>query len=263
METINQTSKQTNKPIIQDILLAYILFCMANLFANYLMMYPATHEIGEIVYYMAISIFGVLFPYHLIKKRKIVLPLFKTKISVKFVLLSLFMLGFSIFCAVGSGGLDDIMQHSSSFTYLFQLIPILFVTMLSYTLLYFGFILHGLREHYKTGWKSFVIPIAVASLLFGVYHFVSIDSLHSLNTMIEEVIITTIVGLFLSTYTLLTRSISMTFIFIYLINWFVLMPETEFHSEGNLESFKGMVIFSIILGIFKIYTRSNKSVGEK
>jgi len=259
METINKTTKQSNKTIFKDILLAYIFFCATILFANYLMMSPATHGIGEIVYYMAVSIFGVLFPYHLIKKRNIVLPLFQKKFSVKFVLFSLFMLGFSIFCAVGSGGLDEVVKHSSSFTYLFQLIPILFVTMLSYTLLYFGFILHGLREYYKTGWKSFVIPITLASLSFGLYHFVAIDSLHGLNIMIEEVIITTIIGLFLATYTLLTRSISMTFIFICLINWFVLMPEAEFHTGGSLESFKGIVIFLFVLGIYKIYTRVTHS----
>lgn len=244
--------------------IVYVLWFLGNLLANYFMSTSHTYRLGNVVYYIAVSIFGVLLPHHISKKRGIELFVFPPRKDFVFVLSSIGLITIMTFLGIQAmgeegGRLSDFATPSLSYT--LSPLPMLLPTMLAYSLLWYGFIFTGLKKYLGKGVKSSILAILVTALLYGAYHFASIDEFHTFSAMFEEFIITTAIGLLLGTYMFFARSLTIIFVANWIVNFFIFTPDPDFH-QGLMQSLEGPIILAVILVAYILLRCIRKAIRD-
>jgi membrane protease YdiL (CAAX protease family) len=82
-------------------------------------------------------------------------------------------------------------------------------------------------------------------VVYGVYHLAGIDELLTLPAMLEEILITTCIGVVFGIYVVLARSLLVAFLVNWLINWFVFTPVETFHPSIVLWPL-GYVVLAVV-----------------
>jgi hypothetical protein len=90
-----------------------------------------------------------------------------------------------------------------------------------------------------------VLAIVVTAVVYGVYHLASVNELLTFSAMLEEIAITSLIGIAFGTYVVLCRSLLVALLNNWLINWLVFMPVETFHPSPALWPL-GYVILAIV-----------------
>jgi membrane protease YdiL (CAAX protease family) len=252
------------KGFIGELAIVYTLWFLGNLLANYFMSVTNTYRLGNIIYYIAVTIFGVILPYHLCKKRNIELLAFPPKKNLMFVLLSIGLIVIMTFLGIQAmseegGSLCNFTTRSLLYT--LAPLPMLFTTMCAYSLLWHGFILSGLKRYLGKGIKYSILAVFLTAFLYGVYHFASIDEFYTFNAMFEEFLITTAIGILLGIYMLFGRSLIVIFVANWITNFFIFTPDQNFH-KGFIQSFEGPIVLVIIFVVYVLLRSKSKIIRD-
>ena len=241
------------------LLVVWVAWCYANLGPNgifYLALHgnPDLRIPGEILYYAGVAIVGIVAALHLARKWQLDLPLFPEKRGLRFWLGSGIFLSLAIFLGVNAladGGmmLTEVWRHS--LTWIVAPVVIFVPTMLAYTILWYGLLLRGFERVFGGSTWATVLGILLSAVLYGLYHFASIDEIATLEGMIEEVLITTGIGIAFGIYVVLFRSLVVAFLVNWLLNWFVFTPVATFHPPVSQWPL-GYLVLLCVWGVYRL-----------
>lgn len=93
-----------------------------------------------------------------------------------------------------------------------------------------------------------VLAVVVPAVAYGVYHFASVDRLGSLGAMLDEVLITTLIGLLLGTYVELTDDLVVAWVAMNLINLFAFATDPQFHAGWG----RGLIAVAFLIVILAL-----------
>jgi len=227
----------SRRRMVMTMLLVWLAWFFANLAPNGLFYIalngrPAARLPGEILYYLGISVVGIVVAIHLSKKWGLDLSLFPEKRgwgfwigSTGFFVLAVF-LGIQAMSDQGLSLADVIKQPIE---WIIAPAVIFVPTMIAYTVLWQGFYLRGFQRLFGESKAATVAAIVLAAVVYGVYHFASIDELLTMEQMVEEILITTGIGIAFGIYVVLCRSLFVAFLVNWILNWFVFTPVATFH----------------------------------
>jgi hypothetical protein len=128
--------------------------------------------------------------------------------------------------------LADVAQQSPA--WIIAPVFVLGPTMLAYTLLWYGFYLPGFRRLFGGSTAATILAIVLTAAVYGVYHLAGVNELLTFSAMLEEILITTCIGIVFATYVVLCRSLLVAFLINWMINWFVFTPVETFHPSVAL-----------------------------
>ncbi len=233
---ITQT-RVTRRRMALTLGLIWLAWFVANLAPNGLF-YIADHRApglrlpAEILYFLGVSITGVVIPYHLCRAWGLAMPLFPERKTVWFWLGSALFLILAIplgIAAMADQGmtLRDVFSHALS--WIFAPVPIFIPTMVAYTLLWYGLMLRGWARIFGESRWATALAIGVSALLYGIYHLASVNEISTLAAMADEIFITSLIGIGFGTYVVLARSLLVAFLVNWMLNWFVFTPVDTFH----------------------------------
>jgi membrane protease YdiL (CAAX protease family) len=114
-------------------------------------------------------------------------------------------------------------------TWILAPLPIFIPTMIAYTVLWYGLMLRGWQRVFGDNPLGTVAALMVTAVLYGVYHFASVDELYSLTAVLDEILITILIGIGFGLYVVWFRSLLVAFVVNWLLNWFVFTPVATFH----------------------------------
>ncbi len=233
---VTQTSP-TRRRVALALILVWLAWFVANLAPNGLF-YIAAHGApglfipAEILYYAGVSITGVIVPYHLCRKWNLDVPLFPKKKTTWFWLGSALFLGLAIplgMAAMSDQGMTLGTVFSQPLTWILAPLPIFIPTMIAYTLLWYGLMLRGWQRVFGGSRWAATLAVLLSAALYGAYHFASVNEITTLQGMLDEVFITTLIGIGFGLYVVLARSLLVAFLVNWLLNWFVFTPVETFH----------------------------------
>jgi membrane protease YdiL (CAAX protease family) len=251
------TEIPTRKRMIVTMLIVWVAWFYANLGPNgifYISLHgnPGLRIAGEILYYAGVSIVGIVAALHLSHKWKLDLSLFPKKPGLGFWIGSGVFLILAILLGIAALSdfnmtLADIFEHS--FTWIIAPLFVLVPTMIAYTLLWYGLLLRGFERVFGGSKWATALAIIVSAFLYGIYHFASIDEITTLESMIEEILITTGIGIAFGLYVVLFRSLLVAFLVNWILNWFVFTPVDTFHPPVYLWPLG----YIVLLGVWLVY----------
>jgi membrane protease YdiL (CAAX protease family) len=248
-----ETTTPTRKRMAMIMLLVWLAWFFANLGANGLF-YVSAHGRpdarlpGEILYYLGVSTVGIVVALHLSMKWNLEMPLLPEKRGLGFWIGTATFLALAIFLGVNAMADQGMTLADATQRPLVWIIAPVFVlgpTMLAYTLLWYGFYLPGIRRLFGGSKAATFLAIVLTAAIYGVYHLASIDELLTLPAMLEEILITTCIGVVFGTYVVLARSLLVAFLVNWLINWFVFTPVETFHPSAALWPL-GYVVLAVV-----------------
>ncbi|MCF7943651.1 MAG: hypothetical protein K9L21_04400 [Spirochaetia bacterium] len=220
------------------LLLVWLAWFVVNLAANGIYYIAADKGqsglrlAGEVLYFAGVILTGVLIPYHLCRRWGLEIPLFPQKRTVWFWLGSLVFLVLAVF--LGIQAMAD--QGMSVQTFLAQPVmrliaplPLFIPTMAAYTILWYGLMLRGWEKVFGGGRLAAMAGIILSAVLYGLYHFASVDEIFFLKGMLDEILITTLIGIGFGIFVVLLRSLAVAFLVNWILNLFVFSPLETFH----------------------------------
>ena len=253
-----ETTMPTRKRMAMPMLLVWLAWFFVNLGANglfYVSLHgrPGVRLPGEILYYLGVSTVGIVVALHLSRKWNLEMPLLPEKRGLGFWIGTLAFLALAIFLGVNAMAdqgmtLADVVQRLP--VWIVAPVVVLGPTMLAYTLLWYGFYLPGIRRLLGGSKAATALAIVLTAVLYGVYHLASIDELLTLSAMLEEILITTCIGVVFGIYAVLCRSLLVTFLVNWLINWFVFTPVETFHPSVALWPL-GYVVLTVVWLVYR------------
>ena len=236
----NPPVPQTSLPrrrMALTLVLVWLAWFVANLAPNGLF-YIAAHGTpglrlpGELLYFVGVSLTGIVIPYHLCRAWGLELPLFPAKKTLGFWLGSGVFLILAVFLgimAMSEQGMTVGDAFSYSLTWLLAPIPLFIPTMIAYTLLWYGLILRGWERILGGSRWATALAILLGAVMYGVYHLAGVDQFTTLAAVADEIFITTLIGIGFGVYVVLGRSLVLAFLINWVLNWFVFAAVPEFH----------------------------------
>ncbi|MBN1812572.1 MAG: hypothetical protein JXA14_12105 [Anaerolineae bacterium] len=253
-----ETTTPTRKQMAMTMLLVWLAWFFVNLGANGLFYVsahgrPGARLPGEILYYLGVSTVGIVVALHLSRKWNLEMPLLPEKRGLGFWIGTLAFLALAIFLGVNAMADQGMTLADAAQRPLAWIVAPVFVlgpTMLAYTLLWYGFYLPSFRWLFGGSKAATVLAIVLTAVVYGVYHLASIDELLTLPAMLEEILITTCIGVVFGLYVVLARSLLVAFLVNWLINWFVFTPVETFHPSIALWPL-GYIVLAVIWLVYR------------
>ena len=219
----------TRRQILQTLSLIWLAWFIGNLCANALFYLGAefktqlpddlqsiTYHWGTLVYYTTVTVVGIASSHYFIRYWKLPVSLLPGKRTPRFIILSLIL--FAVLIGLGIMAISQDHQlslsdvFSGSFTYLISPLILLLPTMITYTLMWYGLFLQGLIRVFGNTVRGKVISVLLTSFVYAIYHFASINEIHSFAAMTEEIFITFGISVIIGGYVLLCESLLMAFV---------------------------------------------------
>lgn len=237
MHSPDLPSLPSQRRLVLTLLLVWLSWFTANLAANGLFYIaangrPTLRLPGEIFYYLGVSITGVIVPYHLCRRWGLAMPLLPPNRSRWFWPASALFLALSVplgIAAMNEQGMTLAMVRQQPLTWILAPLPIFIPTMIAYTVLWYGLMLRGWQRVFGDNPLGTVAALMVTAVLYGVYHFASVDELYTLTAVLDEILITILIGIGFGLYVVWFRSLLVAFVVNWLLNWFVFTPVATFH----------------------------------
>ncbi|NMD38300.1 MAG: hypothetical protein GYA87_06450 [Christensenellaceae bacterium] len=243
-----ENNKVTNKQILQTLSLIWLAWFIGNLCANALFYLGAdfknqlpydlqavTYHWGTLVYYITVAIVGIASSDYFIKKWKLPISLMPKKKSPRFIVLSIVLLAVFIFLGIMAIKEDSPLPlgeiFSGDFTYLISPLILLLPTMIAYTLMWYGLFLQGLIKVFGDDLKGKVLAVLITSFVYAIYHFASINEIHSFAAMTEEIIITFAISVVIGGYVLICKSLIWVTFANLVLNFLIFSPMASFHTS--------------------------------
>jgi hypothetical protein len=248
-------SAPPTRRMVLTLLLVWTGWFIANLAANGLFFiaahgHPGLRLPAEIQYFSGVSISGIVIPYHLCRKWGLDLPLLPGKRSAGFWLGTLLFLALAVFLGI-QAMTDQGMSLQAAFAHpagwILAPLPVFIPTMIAYTLLWYGLMLRGWERVFGGGFRGRALAIPASALLYGLYHFASVDEIFSLPGMLEEILITTLIGIGFGIFVVFSRSLLAAFLINWILNWFVFTPLDTFHPPAWQWPLASLVLAAIWL----------------
>jgi hypothetical protein len=227
----------TRKRMVAIMLLVWLAWFYANLGANGLFYIaldgrPGVQLPAEILYYLGVCVVGIVVALHLSRQWGLEMPRWPEKRGVGFWVGTAVFLVLAVFLGVNAMAdqgmsLADVGQRSLE--WIVAPVFVLGPTMVAYTLLWYGFYLPAFRRLLGGSTAATVAAIVLTAVVYGVYHLASVNELLTFSAMLEEILITTLIGIVFGTYVVLCRSLLVAFLVNWLLNWFVFTPVETFH----------------------------------
>lgn len=255
----------TKRQILQTLSLVWLAWFIGNLCANALFYLGAdfktllpddlrvvTYHWGTLIYYITVAVVGIASSHYFIKKWKLPISLSPKSFTPRFVILSLILL--AAFIALGIMAISQGEQlslrdvFSGSFTYLISPLILLLPTMIAYTLMWYGLFLQGLIKVFGNTVRGKVLSVLLTSFVYAIYHFASINEIHSFAAMTEEILITFGISVVIGAYVLICESLLASFFVNLLLNFLIFSPVASFHTSPQnwLYSYAIVVLLLII-----------------
>ena len=238
MFTMNiEVELPSRRKMALTLLLVWLAWFVVNLAANGVYFIaaqgkPGLRLAGEVLYYAGVVITGVLIPWHLCRKWGLDIPLFPRKRTVWFWLGSLVFLMLAVFLgiqAMADQGMSMQAFLAQPVMRLIAPLPVFIPTMVAYTILWYGLMLRGWERVFGGGRWATLAGILLSAVLYGMYHFASVDEITTLQGMLDEIIITTLIGIGFGIFVVLSRSLAAAFVINWILNLFVFSPLETFH----------------------------------
>ena len=238
MFTMNiEVELTSRRKMTLTLLLVWLAWFVVNLAANGVYFIaaqgkPGMRLAGEVLYYAGVVITGILIPWHLCRKWELDIPLFPRKRTVWFWLGSLVFLVLAVFLGIEAMA-DQGMSVQAFLTQptmrLIAPLPLFIPTMVAYTILWYGLMLRGWEKVFGGGRWSTLAGILLSAVLYGMYHFASVDEITTLQGILDEIMITTLIGIGFGIFVVLSRSLAAAFVINWILNLFVFSPLETFH----------------------------------
>jgi hypothetical protein len=243
-----QVKKVTKTQILQTLSLIWLAWFIGNLCANALFYLGAefksrlpgdlqqiTYHWGTLIYFLTVSIVGIASSHHFIKSWNLQVNWSPKKITPAFVIFSLIYL--AAFVGLGIMAISEGEQLSLSevfsgdFTYLISPLVLLIPTMIAYTLMWYGLFLQGLIRVFGNNLIGKILSVLLTSFVYSIYHFASINEIHSFSAMTEEILITFGISVVIGAYVLIFKSLIMAFVANLALNFLIFSPVETFHTS--------------------------------
>ncbi|MGI6336629.1 MAG: hypothetical protein ACOXZM_06155 [Eubacteriales bacterium] len=206
---------------------------------------------GTLVYFITVAIIGIIVPLFYIKKWQLDVCLWPEKISIRFVIASLLLmvaligLGIVAICEEHQLGLSDI--FSKDFAYLISPLILLAPTMVAYTVMWYGLFLQGFMKIFGNSILGKLAAIVLTSFIYAIYHFASINEIHSFAAFFEETLITFGISVVICIYVILDKSLFIAFIANLALNFLIFSPVETFHSSPENWLFSYLIVGILLL----------------
>lgn len=256
----------TKKQILQTLSLVWLAWFIGNLCANALFYLGAefktqlpgdlqsiTYHWGTLIYYITVAIVGIASSYYFIKKWNLPISLSPKSITPRFIILSLILFAVFIglgFMAISQGqqlSLSDV--FSGNFAYLISPLILLLPTMIAYTLMWYGLFLQGLIRVFGNTVRGMVLSVLLTSFVYAIYHFASINEIHSFAAMTEEILITFGISVIIGGYVLICKSLIVAFFANLMLNFIIFSPVNTFHTSPQ----NWLYSYAIVVLLLTIY----------
>ena len=243
-----QEIEVTKKQIIQTLSLVWLAWFTGNLCANALFYLGAdfktqlpgdlqaiTYHWGTLVYFITVAIVGIVSSHYFIENWKLPISLWPKKITSRFIILSLLL--FAMFIGLGIMAISQDHQlplgdvFSGSFAYLISPLVLLLPTMIAYTIMWYGLFLQGLIRVFGNTVRGKVLSVLLTSFVYAIYHFASINEIHSFAAMTEDILITFGISIIIGGYVLICKSLLMAFFANLMLNFLIFSPVDSFHTS--------------------------------
>lgn len=210
-----------------------------------------TYHWGTLIYFMTVAIVGIIVPLRTIKKWHLNVKLLPETISTKFIISSLLLI--VILCGLGivaiqeehQFGLGDI--FSQDFLYMISPLILLAPTMVAYTLMWYGLFLRGLERVFGNSMVGKIASVVLTSFVYSIYHFASINEIHSFSAFFEETLITFGISVLIGIYVMMSDSLLIAFIANLALNFLIFSPIETFHSSPWNWAFSYLIVAVLLL----------------
>lgn len=256
--TFESFEKPSPKRLVLIMILVWLAWVFVNLGANGLF-YIAQHgrpELrfpGEVAYFLGVSVVGIIVAGHLARKMGFDLPLWPEKRGPVFWIASTIFFLLAIFLginAMAEFGVDLSFVRQQDLTWIIAPIFVLAPTMLAYTILWYGFYLNAYRRLLGNSKFGTALAILLTAFTYGMYHIASIDELLTVGAVVDEILITSCIGIAFGIFVVLFRSLLVAFLVNWVLNWFVFTPVDTFHPEPGLWSL-GFIVLAVVWVIYR------------
>lgn len=261
-----QENNATKKQILQTLSLIWLAWFIGNLCANALFFLGAdfkahlphdlqsvTYHWGTLIYYITVSIVGIASSLHYIKIWNLPISLSPPKNTVRFVVLSLLLLilfiGLGVMAIREDHRLSLSDVFSGNFSYLISPLIMLLPTMVAYTLMWYCLFLQGLIKVFGNTLRGKVLSVLLTSFVYAIYHFASINEIHSFAGMIEEILITFSISVVIGAYVLHCKSLMVAFFANLLLNFLIFSPVASFHTPP----LNWLYSYAVVIVVLVIY----------
>jgi len=243
-----QETKVAKKQILQTLSLVWLAWFIGNLCANALFYLGAdfktqlpgdlqsiTYHWGTLIYYITVTVVGIASSLYFTDKWKLPISWSPKKYTPRFIILTLVL--FAVFVALGIMAISQGQQislsdvFSGNFSHLISPLILLLPTMVAYTLMWYGFFLQGLIRVFGNTVRGKVFSVLLTSFVYAIYHFASINEIHSIAAMAEEILITFVISIIIGAYVLKCKSLIMAFIANLALNFLIFSPVDSFHTS--------------------------------
>jgi len=143
--------------------------------------------------------------------------------------------------------LAGIFEHP--FTWIIAPLIIFVPTMIAYTVLWYGLVLRGFQRIFGSSRTAAILAILSSAILYGLYHLASIDEILTMEDLVQEILITTGIGIAFGIYVVIFRSLAVAFLVNWILNWFVFTPVATFHPPV----YKWPLGYAILLCVWLAY----------
>ena len=257
----------TKSTLLMSLSCLYIGWCYANLAANGLFALsiarsPGFRLIGEVVYYVGVTLSGIIFPLYFIRRWDLDVHLVPKKIGVSFFIRFLGLMVFAVLlgsAAMTDQGMTLLDLRGKSISYLVSPIPIFLPTMVAYSLLWHVVFFQGFRRVFGKGIRNTGWAIVVTAAVYAVYHVTSIDEIYTLHAMVSEIAITFAIRIVLLLVVATTHCILSVFLCDWVMNYFVFTPMSHFH-PAPWKWPLGLIIVVVMWWIFRYWYRADSEM---
>lgn len=265
----------TKKQVLQTLSLVWLAWFVGNLCANALFylgaefktqlpgdLQPITYHWGTLIYYVTVAVVGIASSHYFIKKWKLPISLSPKSFTPRFMILSLILLVAFIglgMMAISQGqqlSLRDV--FSGNFAYLISPLILLAPTMIAYTFMWYGLFLQGLIRVFGNTVRGKALSVLLTSFVYAIYHFASINEIHSFSAMTEEILITFGISIVLGVYVLICESLAMALFANLVLNFLIFSPVDSFHTSPQ-NWFYSYAIVVLLLTIYHFAWGRQKS----
>jgi len=270
--------KVTRKQILQTISLIWLAWFIGNLCANALFFLGAdfkaqlpgdlqfvTYHWGTLIYYITVAVVGIAASHYFIKSWELPVRFLPKKATPRFVVLSVIL--FAAFVGLGIMAVSQDQKialgeiFSGSFAHIISPLILLIPTMVAYTLMWYGLFLQGLIRVFGGDLRGKVLSVLLTSFVYAIYHFASINEIHSFAAMGEEILITFGISIVIGAYVLLCKSLAMAFFANLVLNFLIFSPVASFHTSpwNWLYSY---IIVALLLVVYRFAWKKDEMSGR-
>jgi len=239
------------------IVLVYVAWFYANLGPNGLFYMaalgrPAARVPGELLYYLGVSLAGIVVPLTLCRRWGIDLPFWPRRTGALFWLGSIGLLAAALILglfAFEEGGMTWAQVGGQSVVWIVAPLFLLLPTMTAYTILWYGLMLPAIRRLLGGSKIALAAAVLITAAAFGLYHLASVDGLLTAEAMVEEILITTAIGVVFGAYVASGGSLVVALLANWLLNWFVFLPDPTFHPPV----WQWSLGYLVLAGVWTVY----------